>query len=323
MEVLLTGAAGFIGHRVAEMLLDGGHAVVGVDDMNDYYDVRLKEWRVGKLKGLEGFTFLKGDVSDRAFVRELFRGRRFDAVVNLAARAGVRASVADPWAYVETNITGTLNLLECCKDFGVERFLLASTSSLYGFNEMPYLETQPTDSPLAPYGATKKGAEVLSFSYHYLYGINVVIPRYFTVYGPAGRPDMSVFKFIRKIDTGKPIPVFGDGRQKRDFTYIDDIARGTVLCMAQEGYEIINLGNDNPVELMYVVGLIEDALGKKAEIRWLERHPADVEATWAGIGKAGEVLSWAPGVGIEEGIERTVRWYRDNREFVLSLREVE
>ncbi|VAX27831.1 Nucleotide sugar epimerase [hydrothermal vent metagenome] len=163
---------------------------------------------------------------------------------------------------------------------------------------------------------------MLSYTYHYLFGINITIPRYFTVYGPAGRPDMSVFKFIRNIDTNKPIPVFGDGKQTRDFTYIDDIAEGTVRCIDLEGYEIINLGNDNAVQLMYVINLIEDALGKKAEIKWLERHPADVAATWAGIEKAEKMLQWRPVVRIEEGIEKTVKWYRDNRDFILSLKEV-
>jgi len=187
---------------------------------------------------------------------------------------------------------------------------------------MPFVETQRSDTPLSPYGATKKGAEVLSYTYHYLFGINVTIPRYFTVYGPAGRPDMSIFKFMRNIDTNKPIPVFGDGKQTRDFTYIDDIAEGTVRCIDLKGYEIINLGNDNSVQLMYVINLIEDALGKKAEIKWLERHPADVAATWAGIEKAEKMLGWRPVVRIEEGIEKTVKWYRDNRDFILSLKEV-
>ena len=320
-KVLLTGAAGFIGHKTAQMLLERGHEVIGVDNMNDYYDARLKQWRLDSLSNHENFSSFSADITDPDFLNGLFRGAGFDVVINLAARAGVRASVEDPWVYLDTNVKGTLNLLDCCRNHGVRKLVLASTSSLYGFNEMPFVETQRTDTPLSPYGATKKGAEVLSYSYHYLFGIDVTIPRYFTVYGPAGRPDMSIFKFIRNIDTGKPIPVFGDGRQTRDFTYIDDIAEGTIRCMELGGYEIVNLGNDNSVELLYVINLIEDALGKKAEINWLERHPADVTATWAGIEKAKELLGWTPRVRIEEGIERTVKWYVDNRDFILSLRE--
>ncbi len=320
-KVLLTGAAGFIGHKTAQMLLERGHEVTGVDNMNDYYDARLKQWRLDSLSSHENFSSFSADITDPDFLNGLFRGAGFDVVINLAARAGVRASVEDPWVYLDTNVKGTLNLLDCCRNHGVRKLVLASTSSLYGFNEMPFVETQRTDTPLSPYGATKKGAEVLSYSYHYLFGIDVTIPRYFTVYGPAGRPDMSIFKFIRNIDTGKPIPVFGDGRQTRDFTYIDDIAEGTIRCMELGGYEIVNLGNDNSVELLYVINLIEDALGKKAEINWLERHPADVTATWAGIEKAKELLGWTPRVRIEEGIERTVKWYVDNRDFILSLRE--
>ncbi len=320
-RVLVTGVAGFIGSRVAGMLLDQGLEVTGIDNMNDYYDPRLKEWRLQGLSGQEGFVFHRSDITDLAFLKRLFRENAFDVVINMAARAGVRASVEDPWAYLDTNVKGTLNLLECCRESGTGKVVLASTSSLYGFNEMPFVETQRSDTPLSPYGATKKGAEVLSYSYHYLFGISIIIPRYFTVYGPGGRPDMSIFKFIRNIDTDRPIPVFGDGRQTRDFTYIDDIAAGTVKCLDLDGYEIINLGNDNAVELLYVIGLIEEALGKRARIKWLERHRADVEATWAGIGKAREMLRWSPEVKIEEGIEKSVKWYVDNRDFILSLKE--
>lgn len=322
-KVLLTGAAGLIGNRIAHLLLEQGHEVTGIDNMNDYYDPLLKEWRLGTLSQYKNFSVFNADITDLAFLKDLFAKHPFDVVINMAARAGVRASVEDPWVYLDTNIKGTLNLLECCREFGIKKVIQASTSSLYSFNEMPFVETQRSDTPLSPYGATKKGAEVLSYTYHYLFGINVTIPRYFTVYGPAGRPDMSVFKFIRNIDTGKPIPVFGDGKQTRDFTYIDDIAEGTVRCIDLKGYEIINLGNDNSVQLMYVINLIEDALGEKAEIKWLERHPADVTATWAGIEKAKKMLGWSPVVKIEEGIEKTVRWYRDNRDFILSLKEVD
>ena len=318
--VVVTGCAGFIGWKVSQKLMEIGIHVVGIDNMNDYYDPRLKEWRLGLLLGSESFRFYKVDIAVFDTLRSIFKGHKVDAVINLAARAGVRASVEDPWAYLDTNVKGTLNLLECCKESGVEKFVLASTSSIYGHNRMPFREDDRTDNPLAPYSATKKAAEVLCYSYHYLHGIDISIPRYFTVYGPAGRPDMSIFRFIRNIDDGIPIPVFGDGRQKRDFTYIDDIADGTIRCLKPVGYEIFNLGSDNSVELLYVINLIEEFLGKKADIEWLPMHPADVTATWAYIEKSRSRLGWSPTIAIKKGIESTVRWYMDNRDFVRTIK---
>jgi len=319
--VLVTGCAGFIGWKVSEKLLEKNIGVAGIDNMNDYYDTKLKIWRLDQLKRNKQFIFHQGDIGSFQEVKTVFANHQLDAVINLAARAGVRASVEDPWAYLDTNTKGTLNLLECCKESGVKKFVLASTSSLYGFNEMPFRETDRTDTPLAPYSATKKGAEVFCFSYHYLFGLDVSIPRYFTVYGPAGRPDMSIFIFIKNIDNGIPITVFGDGKQKRDFSFIDDIADGTLQCLRPFGYEIFNLGNDNSIELMYVINLIEEALGKKARIRFSPRHPADVVATWADIGKSKAKLNWSPKTTIEDGIKKTVRWYTENRDFVKSLRD--
>jgi UDP-glucuronate 4-epimerase len=318
--ILVTGCAGFIGWKVSEKLLAENIAVVGVDNINDYYDTKLKVWRLNQLKKNSKFIFHQSDICSFQEVKTVFANHELDAVINLAARAGVRASVEDPWAYLDTNVKGTLNLLECCKEFGVKKFVLASTSSLYGLNKMPFRETDKTDTPLAPYSATKKGAEVFCFSYHYLFGLDVSIPRYFTVYGPAGRPDMSIFIFIKNIDNGVPITVFGDGKQKRDFSFIDDIADGTLKCLQPFGYEILNLGNDNSVELMYVINLIEDALGKKALITFSPRHPADVMATWADIEKSKEKLNWYPRTSIEEGIKKTVEWYLGNRDFVKGLR---
>ena len=323
--IMVTGCAGFIGWKVSEKLLEENIHVVGVDNLNDYYDPTLKEWRLSALRakskeqGAQLF-FHHGDISDFDAIKQIFIHHKLDAVINLAARAGVRASVQDPWVYLDTNVKGTLNLLECCNMFEVKKFVLASTSSLYGLNEMPFKETDKTDSPLAPYAATKKGAEVLCFSYHYLNGIDISIPRYFTVYGPAGRPDMSIFIFIRNIDNGFPIIVFGDGSQKRDFSYIDDIAEGTLRCLQPFGYEIFNLGNDNSVELRYVINLIEELLGKKAVMEFTPRHPADVFATWAHIEKSREKLNWSPKITIEAGIEKTVAWYRDNKDFVKGLK---
>jgi len=318
--VLVTGCAGFIGWKVSEQLLDKNISVIGIDNLNDYYDPRLKQWRLGRLKNKAGFSFMEIDIADFVSLKNIFSGSTIDAVVNLAARAGVRASVEDPWAYLDTNTKGTLNLLECCKNSGTKKFVLASTSSLYGLNEMPFRETDKTDEPLAPYSATKKGAEAICYSYHYLFNIDISIPRYFTVYGPAGRPDMSIFIFIKNIDTGVPITVFGDGKQQRDFSYVDDIADGTLKCLQPFGYEIFNLGNDNPVELMHVINMIEDELGKKAEMNFIPRHPADIVATWADIGKARGTLNWYPQTPIEEGIRKTVAWYFENREFIRTLK---
>ncbi len=322
--VLVTGCAGFIGYKVSEMLLNQGGSVIGVDDMNDYYDPRLKEWRLSLLyrnQANSDFVFYKLDISDFLGIKTIFSNHHLDAVINLAARAGVRASIENPWIYLDTNVKGTLNLLECCKNFNVKKLVLASTSSLYGGNKkIPFEVTDKTDNCLAPYAATKKAAEVLSYSYHHLYNLDISIPRYFTVYGPAGRPDMSIFRFIRNIASGRSIVIYGDGRQKRDFTYITDIAEGTIMCLNKEdGYEIYNLGNDNPVELMQVVQIIEKVIGKKAQIIFEPRHPADVLDTWADISSTIERLGWSPATPIEQGIEKTVKWYFANRDFMDSL----
>lgn len=321
--IFVTGCCGFIGYKVSEMLLDKGFSVVGVDDMNDYYDPRLKQWRLEVLNSnpaRSNFIFYKIDISDFLSIKRIFEDYTFDAVINLAARAGVRASIEAPWIYLDTNIKGTLNLLECCKSFNIRKFVLASSSSLYGDNnKIPFKTTDKTDNCLAPYAATKKAAEVLSYSYHHLYGIDISIPRYFTVYGPAGRPDMSIFRFIKNVASGKPIVIYGDGRQKRDFTYITDIADGTIRCLGDTGYGIYNFGNDKPVELLQVVGIIEEVIGKKAAISFAPAHPADVRDTWADINLTRERLGWSPIISVKQGIEMTVEWYMANRDFVDSL----
>ncbi|RJQ49314.1 MAG: NAD-dependent epimerase/dehydratase family protein [Nitrospiraceae bacterium] len=318
--VLVTGCAGFIGWKVSQQLLEMNKKVIGVDNINNYYDPALKTWRLSTLKKHPNFSFYKIDIGDLIKTKAVFKGNRVDAIINLAARAGVRASVEDPWVYLDTNTKGTLNLLECCKDHKVKKFVLASTSSLYASLDMPYKETAKTDTPLAPYSATKKGAEALSYAYHYLYGLDITVLRYFTVYGPAGRPDMSIFKFVKNMDAGKPIPVFGDGNQTRDFTYIDDIADGTIRALRPMGYEIINLGSDHPVKLNYVIGLLEKHLGKKAKRKVLKRHPADVTATWAHIEKAKKMLGWKPKMSLEQGVENTVNWFLENKTFLKSLK---
>lgn len=320
---LVTGAAGFIGSKVTEFLLADGHTVVGIDNLNDAYDVRLKHWRLAQLEDKPGFEFHRLDITDRQRLKELWELRGttpFDAVINLAARAGVRQSVENPWVYFETNTTGTLNPLELCKTHGVQKFVLASTSSLYGKdNPMPYREDQNTDHPLSPYAASKKAAEALCYTYHYLYGIDVTVFRYFTVYGPAGRPDMSLFRFVQWISEGRPVLVYGDGQQSRDFTYVDDIARGTVAGLKPLGYEVINLGSDQPVVLIDALRMIEQLVGKSAQIDFQSMHRADVLATWADINKAERLLDWRPQVTTEKGIKQLVDWYLENQHWTQNV----
>jgi len=320
---LLTGAAGFIASKVAELLLSEGHAVVGVDNMNDAYDVRLKQWRLAQLAGRPGFKFRQLDITNRQKMRDLWESQKtkgFDAVINLAARAGVRQSVENPWVYLETNITGTLNLLDLCREFDVKKFILASTSSLYGKdNPLPFREDADSNRPLSPYAASKKAAEALCYTYHYLYGLDVTVFRYFTVYGPAGRPDMSLFRFAQWINEGKPVTVYGDGRQSRDFTNVEDIARGTIAGLRPTGFEVINLGSDKPVVLMDAIRLIEELTGRKALLEFQPLHPSDVRATWADIGKAKYLLDWRPLVGLEDGIADLVNWYQQNRSWAKEI----
>jgi nucleoside-diphosphate-sugar epimerase len=322
---LVTGAAGFIASRVVEFLLDEGHTVTGVDNLNDAYDVRLKEWRLARLRGRPNYFFHRLDIVDRLALRELFAstsstGAPYDAVVNLAARAGVRPSVENPWLYVETNVTGTLNLLELCREFAVNKFVLASTSSLYGArNPRPFREEADTDGPLSPYAASKKAAEALCYTYHHLYELDVTVFRYFTVYGPAGRPDMAPLRFVQWISEGRPVTVYGDGRQSRDFTYVDDVARGTIAGLRSLGYEVINLGCDQPVVLNDFIRLIESLTGREARLEFFPSHPADVRATWANIDKAERLLSWRPQISLRDGLARLVDWYQANRDWASRI----
>jgi len=331
MKVLVTGCAGFIGARVAELLLEQGHTVVGIDNLNESYDVRLKHWRLDRLIGRARWAFHQSDIADRAALFEVLESatgkgpsqassQPFDAVVNLAARAGVRQSVRDPASYLRTNIVGTLNAMDFCKERGVGKFVLASTSSLYGVNNpCPFSEDANTDRPLSPYAASKKAAEALTFSYHHLYGLDVTVLRYFTVYGPAGRPDMSLFRLVQWISEGRPVTVFGDGTQSRDFTYVDDIARGTVAGLTNLGYETINLGSNGPFKLNDAIALVEQATSNKANIVYCPSDPSDVRATWANIEKASRLLNWHPQVDFAVGVDRLVRWYRDNRAWAKDI----
>ena len=310
---LVTGCAGFIASRVAALLLEAGHRVVGIDNVNDYYDVSLKQHRLDSLTSND-FEFHRVDIEDQSSLSNIFDAHSFSAVFNLAARAGVRYSMENPHIYVTTNSIGSLNLLCQMHRTGVKKYILASTSSLYAGQPMPFKESLPVNTPISPYAASKKGAEVMAYSYHHLYDIDVSICRYFTVYGPAGRPDMCIFRFIRWIDQGVPLQLFGDGEQARDFTFVDDIARGTILAEKQLGYEIINLGGGGtPVSLNQLIALIEDRLGKKAKIERLPFHKADIKTTSADISKARERLGWNPQVSLEDGLDECVAWYQNNQ----------
>lgn len=318
---LLPGAAGFIGARVTEYLLEDGHQVIGLDNLNDAYDVRLKEWRLGRLQGHPGFTFHKIDIADHETLTDLVAETKpFDAVINLAARAGVRPSVNNPWIYVDTNIVGTLNLLELCRYYSVPKFVMASTSSIYGADApLPTPEDADSSLPLQPYAASKKAAETMCHAYHYLHDIDVTILRYFTVYGPAGRPDMVVFRFIQWIHEGRKVVVYGDGEQSRGLTYLDDIARGTISAVQPVGYEIINLGGHQVVKINDLIRILEEQLGRKAKVEYRPLHPADMTANLAQVGKAGRLLGWEPQVSLEAGLKSTISWYLAEREWARQV----
>lgn len=316
---LVTGAAGFIAARVSGMLLDAGHGVIGVDDMNTSYDVRMKQHRLKGLQDRKGFQFHELDIADREKVAALGKPG-IDAVINLAARAGVRDSVRDPWVYVDANMTGTLNLLELCRANKIPKFVFASTSSIYGNDApLPTPETADSSHPLQPYAASKKGAEAMCYAYHYLHGLDVTVVRYFTVYGPAGRPNMSMFRFVQWISEGKPLRLNGDGEQKRGFTYIDDIARGTILALKPVGYEIINLGGHESISINKLIEMLEEAIGRKATIEKFPFDKADMMANWADVTKAGEMLGWEPQVGLKEGIARMVAWYQNEHSWASQI----
>ncbi|MCX7976628.1 MAG: NAD-dependent epimerase/dehydratase family protein [Bellilinea sp.] len=321
MRYLVTGAAGFIGAQVSRLLIEEGHQVVGVDNLNTAYDVRLKEYRLARLKQLAQFEFHLADVADRLAMQDLFTSYRpFDAVIHLAARAGVRASTQDPWEFERSNSAGTLTLLEMCRQHECLKFVFASTSSIYGENP-PYPTPEEADSshPLQPYAATKKAGEVMCHAYHHLYGLDVTIFRFFTVYGPAGRPDLAMFRFVQWIAEGRPVRINGDGTQSRGFTYIDDVARGVLLGLKPLGFEIINLGGHESISVLDLVKLIEDLLGKKARLEFLPFHPADMMKNLADVHKAKQLLGWQPQVNLQQGVQNLVNWYLQEREWASQI----
>ena len=319
---LVTGAAGFIGARTAEMLIEQGHTVVGVDNLNEAYDVRIKEYRLRKLQELNGFEFVRDDISDREILNRQspITNCQFDAVINLAARAGVRYSVSDPWVFVNSNVLGTLNMLELCRQTSCKKFLLASTSSIYGANPpYPTPETASSSEPLQPYAASKKGAEAMAHAYHHLYDVDVSVVRFFTVYGPAGRPDLAIFRFVKWISEGQPVRVNGDGEQSRGFTYIDDIVRGIIAATKPLGFEIFNLGGHEVITINDLIKLVEDLVGKKAIVQYGPPDLADMRSNWADVSKARQLLGWQPQFTLREGIGKLVEWYRAEREWAKDI----
>ena len=316
---LVTGCAGFIASRVVAQLTASGHNVVGIDSVNDAYDPRLKEHRLDQI-GHERFQFVRGDIESISTLETVFAENKFDAVLNLAARAGVRYSMENPFVYMTTNAMGSLNLLEQMRQHGVKKYVLASTSSLYAGQEIPFLETLAVNTPISPYAASKKAAEVMAHTYHHLHDLDVSICRYFTVYGPAGRPDMCIFRFIKWIDEGTPLEVFGDGQQARDFTFVEDIAAGTIAALQPVGYEIFNLGGGGtPVTLNDIIERIEKLLNKPASRNTRSFHKADIKITAANIEKAQQMLGWTPQTGLDDGLAACVNWYLDNKPFSSDL----
>jgi len=321
MRILLTGAAGFIGSQVAHRLLEAGHFVYGLDNLNDYYSPALKRHRLSALERHPNFRFFASDLADWPTMQAVFAAvAPIDAVMNLAARAGVRASLADPLVYHHTNATGSLHLLELMRRYGVPRYVLASTSSLYAGSDLPFTEDRPVNTPISPYAASKKAAEVMAYTYHYHYGLDVAILRYFTVYGPAGRPDMSIFRFIEWIYRQQPVQLYGDGRQSRDFTYVEDVARATVAALQVSGYHILNVGGGrSPTSLLEVIAFIEKRLGKKAHLTQEPFPRADILHTQADISHTTALLGWKPEVDFWEGLERTLQWHLAHRDLLDSL----
>ncbi|MEQ1690769.1 MAG: NAD-dependent epimerase [Gemmatimonas sp.] len=330
-KILVTGAAGFIGYNTSERLLARGDEVVGLDNVNDYYDPTLKEARLARLAPQAGFRLLRMELGDRSGVERVFREERFDRVIHLAAQAGVRYSLTNPHAYVDSNLVGFLHILEGCRYHGVQHLTYASSSSVYGANtSMPFSVHQNVDHPLSLYAATKKANELMAHTYSHLYGLPTTGLRFFTVYGPWGRPDMALFLFTKAILEGKPIDVFNHGRMRRDFTFIDDIVEGVIRtsdhtasanpvwnsdapdsATSTAPYRLYNIGNNNPVELMHLIATLEQALGRTAEKRMLPLQPGDVPATYADVEALVQDVGFAPKTSIEHGVQRFVAWYRD------------
>lgn len=311
MKILVTGGAGFIGSHLTKRLLSEGYSVACVDNFNDYYDSKIKIANVGQFKGHKRLSLYKADICYIKELKKIFKKETPEKVCHLAAAVGVRSSIENPHFYIRNNIKGSMNILDLSVKRGVNNFIFASSSAVYGNNKkIPFSEKDGADNPISPYGATKKAGELLAYTYHQLYNLNCTILRFFTVYGPAGRPDMAPFLFTDAVHRGKPIMKFGKGNTKRDYTYIDDIVDGIIASLKNNfSYEIINLGNNKPVELNYLISLIERLLKKKANILQLEKQVGDVDITYADISKAKKLLGYKPKITIEEGMEKFIQWY--------------
>jgi len=312
VNFLVTGGAGFIGSHVCERLLNDGHEVCAFDDLNDFYSPAIKQSAIRQLQSLaKPFSFVQGDLCDRAALEEVFSSARFDQVIHLAARAGVRPSLLEPALYQRVNVEGTVNLLEAARARGVKKLTIASSSSVYGVNaKVPFSENDPIFSAISPYAASKLACEALGHVYHHVYGMDIAMLRFFTVYGPRQRPDLAIHKFASLITAGKPIPVFGDGSTARDYTYVSDTVNGVLACTQREfGFDIFNLGESQTVRLDYLIALLEKALGKAAIIDRQPPQPGDVPITYADISKARARLDYHPSVKIEEGIPKFVEWF--------------
>ena len=314
MVILLTGGAGFIGSHLCDRLVGEGHRVACLDNFDDFYDPRVKRRNIREAIGRGEFELIEGDIRNNQLIARIFRRQSFDVVVHLAARAGVRPSIDYPKLYEEVNVQGTINLLDACREYGVKSFVFASSSSVYGGNsKVPFSEEDRVETPISPYGATKRAAELFCHTYHRLFDINVACLRYFTVYGPRQRPEMAIHKFTRLIDGNERVPMYGDGQSMRDYTYIDDIIDGTLGAIyANKGYEIYNLGESRTTRLNDLIRMLEEALGKRAIIEGLPEQPGDMPITYANIEKSRRKLGYAPRVSMEEGIGRFVEWYRQN-----------
>ena len=316
MQVLVTGGAGFIGSHLCQRLLREGYNIVCLDNFDPFYDPAIKRSNVEEIQATEGdgtFQLVEGDIRDTGLLKDLFKRSSFELVIHLAARAGVRPSLKQPLLYEEVNVAGTLNLLEVCREFGVMDLIFGSSSSVYGNNsKIPFTEKDKLEAMISPYAVTKRVGELFCYAYHHLYGLNIFCLRFFTVYGPRQRPEMAIHKFARLIQGGERIPQFGDGTSRRDYTYIDDIVDGVMGAVRNlEGYDVFNLGESQTVPLRKLVSLLEQAMGKKAVVEELPEQPGDVPITYADISKARRLLGYDPQIGIEEGVERFVRWFRD------------
>ncbi|MDP8218860.1 MAG: GDP-mannose 4,6-dehydratase [Candidatus Theseobacter exili] len=312
MAILITGGAGFIGSHLTERLLSETEEILCIDNFNDFYDPAIKRCNVARFIDNDNYKLLEGDIRNKEWINEVFQKHSIKSVVHLAARAGVRPSLTEPYLYEDVNVFGTLNILEACKDHNVDKMIFGSSSSVYGINsKVPFSEEDPLQKPISPYATTKITGEMLCHTYHHLYGIRIVALRFFTVYGPRQRPEMAIHKFTRAVNMGKEIPMYGDGTSRRDYTFIDDIINGIVASLRSSlKYEVLNLGESDTIQLIDLIDLIQKNMGKKAKIKKYSLQPGDVPITYASIEKAKKLIGYSPKVSIQEGIFRFCQWYK-------------